>query len=305
MQVHPATNGIGDPFDLTDQQAYLRWRDWKLSVAPPDSGGLIVQVRDPAALRPAELAAIIDRCRRCNIAVVAGPANAPDRQAARRLGEQLGLRKLDANWLADEDGISTLTSSDRRDRLDRQDFIPYTDRPMRWHSDGYYNPPQRRIAAMMLYCIERADSGGGNRLLDHEIAYLLLRDADPRFIQALSVDDAMMIPRRDQARDDQIGPVFSRIGSGEDLHMRFTARTRSIAWRQDDATLDAVHALTAVLDAAGSHVYSLVLEPGMAIVCNNVLHQRDGFVDSGARRREVLRARYLDRIEGAVGSWRE
>jgi hypothetical protein len=293
---------FGDPFDLADAEAYQRWRDWKLSVAPADANALIVEVRDPSRLSQTERDAIIERCRRCNIAVLAGPAAVQGRDLARRLGEQLGLSRLDANWLADEDGVSTLSAGGQGDR---NEFIPYTDRPMRWHSDGYYNPAQRRIAAMMLVCQQRAESGGGNRLLDHEIAYILLRDADPRFVQALSAADAMLIPGRDDARGDQGGPVFSRIGAGADLHMRYTARTRSIAWRDDAATRDAVQALASALDAAGSHVYHLLLDPGMAIVCNNVLHERDEFVDSGSRRRVMFRARYLDRIEGTQSAWRD
>ena len=41
-----------------------------------------------------------------------------------------------------------------------------------------------------------AATGGENALLDHEIAYLLLRDADPRYVAALMQPDAMTIPAR-------------------------------------------------------------------------------------------------------------
>ena len=40
------------------------------------------------------------------------------------------------------------------------------------------------------------------------------------------------------------------------------------------------------------------LEPGMGMVCNNVLHQRSGFVDDPLSPRLLYRARYLDRIAG-------
>jgi len=300
---------LGSPFALDDDAAYRRWRDWKLSVAPADAQALVVEVRDPARLGDAERDAIVERCRRSNMAVYAGPRRSDGKDVARLLGEQLGLRRLDANWLADEDGISTLTVSERGTR---REFIPYTDQPIRWHTDGYYNPPQRRIDAMLLHCVERAESGGGNRLLDHEIAYILLRDADPAFVRALSAPDAMIIPARDDAdavqgvaRQTRSGPVFSQIDPGGDLHMRYTARTRSIAWRDDPQTRAAVEALRAVLEAAGRWVHSLRLEPGMGIVCNNVLHERDGFVDSAGHRRTVLRARYHDRVAGTLSSFRD
>jgi hypothetical protein len=322
------------PFALDDDASYRRWRDWKLARAPAGAQALIVEVGDPARLSAAEHAAIVERCRVSNMAVYASRRREPDKEIARRLGEQLGLRSLDANWLADEDGISSLTVSERGTR---SEFIPYTDRPIRWHTDGYYNEPRRNINAMLLHCAERAEQGGGNRLLDHEIAYILLRDADPAFVRALSAQDAMLIPPREAeadaetgaaadtvagsgagagtdanagaavagevARRARSGPVFSLLAASGDLHMRYTARTRSIAWHDDPATRAAVDALRAVLDAAAPYVHSLRLEPGMGIVCNNVLHERDAFSDSPQHRRLVFRARYHDRIAGTLSSF--
>ncbi len=295
----------GNPFALDDDAAYRRWRDWKLAGAPAGADALIVEVRDPCQLSAAEREAIVARCRRTNMAVYASPRRDPDKEIPRRVGEQLGLHRLDANWLADEDGISSLSVSERGTR---REFIPYTDQPIKWHTDGYYNDPQRNINAMLLHCAERAEAGGGNRLLDHEIAYILLRDADPAFVRALSAPDAMLIPPREAeggevARGARAGPVFSLLAASGDLHMRYTARTRSIAWRDDPATRDAVQALRAVLEAAAPWVHSLRLEPGMGIVCNNVLHERDAFSDSPQHHRLVFRARYHDRIAGTQSSF--
>ncbi len=302
-----------NPFALDDDDAYRRWRDWKLAGAPRGAEDLLVEIDDPCRLADSEREAIVARCRTSNMAVYASRSSGEGKDVARLLGEQLGLRRLDANWLADEDGISTLSVSERGTR---GEYIPYTDRPIRWHTDGYYNPPQRTIAAMLLHCVERAAEGGANRLLDHEIAYILLREADPAHVRALSAPDAMSIPPREAeaeaggqegaaaavARQLQAGPVFSLLAPGGNLHMRYTARTRSIAWRDDAATRAAVQALRAILEAGGPWVLGLRLEPGMGIVCNNVLHERDGFVDSPQRRRRLLRARYHDRIAGTHAS---
>jgi hypothetical protein len=38
------------------------------------------------------------------------------------------------------------------------------------------------------------------------------------------------------------------------------------------------------------------LEPGMGLVCNNVLHDRGGFAESSLQRRLLYRARYYERI---------
>ncbi len=101
----------------------------------------------------------------------------PTRTCRARSPPSSASHRLDRNWLADDDGISSVTVPGEGGR---GDYIPYTNRPIRWHTDGYYNPPERRIRAMVLHCVAPAASGGENALLDHEIAYLLLRDAIPR-----------------------------------------------------------------------------------------------------------------------------
>jgi hypothetical protein len=49
---------------------------------------------------------------------------------------------------------------------------------------------------MVLHCVRPAASGGVNRLLDPELAYIALRDADPAHGAALMQPDAMTIPAR-------------------------------------------------------------------------------------------------------------
>ncbi len=284
------------PFDLSDRGAYESWRDRKLAAYPASLDELVVEVGDPLRLTGAERAALIERCARANMAVYASK-RAPDNAAEipRRLGEQLGLRTLDVNYLADDDGISALAVAEDGTR---SGYIPYTNRAIRWHTDGYYNPPERRILAMILHCVQRAEEGGDNRLLDHELAYLALRDADPAHVRALMLPDAMTIPARSEegevARGDQTGPVFSLTADGR-LHMRYTARTRSIAWKDDPAVRAANERLTRVLDT-DPRVLRARLQPGMGLVCNNVLHDRSAFVDSPAHRRLVLRARYYEAV---------
>jgi hypothetical protein len=291
-------SGVGSPFDLDDDAAYRRWRDARLEMAASSPDELLVEVRDPLRLSAAERDALLARCARTNMAVYASPPRTKaDSAVPRRIGEQLGLTTLDVNYLADDDGITPLSVAESGTRAA---FIPYTNRPIRWHTDGYYNPPERRIRAMILHCVQRAESGGENRLLDHELAYIALRDADPAHIRALMLPDAMTIPARseegDVARGDQTGPVFSVDADGS-LHMRYTARTRSIAWKDDTAVRAATAALEQVLESS-PHVLRLLQEPGMGIVCNNVLHDRSAFSDSAQRRRLVLRARFHERISG-------
>lgn len=288
-------------FDLSNASAYAAWREAKLAAHPHALSDLLVEIADPRRLTFAEREALLARCATANMALYAsGTGSDPDKDIPRQLGRQLGLVNLDANTLADDDGISPLAVAPAGTRTE---FIPYTDRGIKWHTDGYYNTLDRQVHGLILHCVQSAESGGENRLMDHEIAYLLLRDENPDFIRALMAPDCMTIPPRREdgavARAAQPGPVFSVHADGH-LHMRYTARTVSIEWRADEATRDAVAALERILaDATSPYVFRGRLEPGMGLVCNNVLHDRAAFRDTETRKRLLYRARYFDRIVAA------
>lgn len=274
---------------------YRAWRDRKIAGYPKRAEDLVVELRDPRRLSAGEKAAIAERIERANMAVYASRCGDDvDKEITRALALQFGLQRLDPNWLADDDGISSIRV---RDGVQRGEFIPYTSKPIRWHTDGYYNPPGRRIGAFLLHCVRAAAEGGETMLLDHELAYLLLHDANPAWARALMRPDAMTIPARGGARKAQTGPVFSFDGDGV-LHMRYTARTVSIEWAQDPDTTAAVRFLAQWLSDDAPFALRLRLEAGMGVICNNVLHTRSAFRDDPARPRLLYRARYYDRIRG-------
>jgi alpha-ketoglutarate-dependent taurine dioxygenase len=285
-----------DPFALDRAEAYLRWRERKLARYPRRAEDLIVEVRDPRNLSSTEVGELQRVCGAANMAVYASPlSGVPDKDIPRRLGARLGLARLHANPLADEDGIGSLEAVPEKSG---RGYIPYSNRRLLWHTDGYYNAPGSRIRAFLLHCVRPAAAGGENRVLDPEIAYILLRDADPRFVAALSAPDAMTVPANEEdpaaQRAAQAGPVFS-FDDGA-LHMRYTARTRSIVWRADAATQAAVQRLREILDSDSPYVFRLRLSGGQGLVCNNVLHDRSEFTDTPGAGRLVYRARYADRV---------
>jgi hypothetical protein len=286
------------PFDLDDDASYQRWREDKLANAPSRIEDLMVEIRDPRALTDAEHAALMDRCRRANMAIYVGQTgDDPDKGIPIQLGASFGLHRLDHNRGADADAVTSLTvQSDAAHR----DFIPYSNRPIAWHTDGYYNPPARQIHGLILHCVQPAESGGANALLDHEIVYILLRDRSPEAVAALMQPDCMTIPahRVDgvELRPEQGGPVFAVRPDGR-LHMRYTARGRNVIWRDDARTEAAVAALTAILLTPSPWHVEGRLEAGWGLLSNNVLHTRSGFTD-GVKPRLLYRARYYDRIQG-------
>jgi len=279
--------------------SYARWRESKLAGRPRRAEELIVEVRDARDPSAAELAEIRRRCAVANMAVYASArATATDKDIPRILGERLGLGALRSNPLADEDGISSLETRPEKTALG---YIPYSNRRLLWHTDGYYNAPEERIRAFILHCARPAATGGDNHLLDPDIAYILLRDADPAYIEALSAPDAMTIPANPgegfEARPARSGPVFSEDGGA--LHVRYTARTRSIEWARRATLRAAVAFLQRTLEAGPGYVLPVRLAPGQGLVCNNVLHDRSAFTDDPApgAGRLVFRARYSRRVE--------
>jgi alpha-ketoglutarate-dependent taurine dioxygenase len=287
---------MGSPFDTGNEQAYQAWREFKLENYPGSVEELIVEVNDPAALSGAEFKAIHALVAKTNMAVYAGNTGRdPEKRIPAKLGQQFGLTELDDNMGAD-DGITSLKVVTGRWR---SGYIPYTSKAIHWHTDGYYNPLDLQICALLLHCVSPAAKGGENALLDHEIAYIHLRDTNPDYIKALMANDVMTIPANIQdgreIRPVCTGPVFSVLPDGN-LHMRFTARTRSIEWKDDPDTQQAVKTLREFLDSDSNFIYRATLQSGQDLVSNNVLHDRSGFEEDEDHKRLLYRLRYYQRI---------
>ncbi|HHH43346.1 MAG TPA: taurine catabolism dioxygenase TauD [Gammaproteobacteria bacterium] len=286
-----------NPFDPDNQAAYETWKAHKLKDYPRDAGELVVDIDDPCNLSEAEREALLLRCAKTNMVIYrSNTGTDPDKRIPATLGAQLGLRNLDRNMGADDDGITALQVVDRQWR---ERYIPYTNRPIHWHTDGYYNGLDQQINSLLLHCVRPAAEGGENALLDHEIAYIRLRDMNPDFTRALMAPDAMTIPANvsegQLLRPARSGPVFSSFSPGN-LHMRYTARTHNVEWKDEPLTRAAVRALEALLDADDPFIFRLALQPGWGLVSNNVLHNRSGFDDNPDRPRLLYRLRYFERV---------
>jgi hypothetical protein len=295
----------GGPFDPHDPEAYLRWREAKLAGRPDRVEDLLVEIAAPGWPSDAEHKAILERCRGANMAVYAcrdtGEALAPGELKARlaELGVAFGLRRLDSNLCADEDGITAL---EVREDGAAGEYIPYSNRPLSWHTDGYYNSAAKQVRGLILHCGRPAASGGANALMDPEIAYIRLRDENPEYIAALMHPAALTIPPNttggEEIRPARVGPVFSVDPRGGALHMRYSARKIHVVWRDDPATKAAVEFLTALLAADSPDILHWRLGAGQGYIGNNVLHNRSTFEDGDGdgEGRLLYRARYFDRM---------
>lgn len=283
-------------FDLHNSSAYARWRAWRLHAYPATLGDLRVELEDANQLSEREIELIQKNMDRYNMVVYRTPDVSENKQIPMNIGRQFGLQQLDANPGAGSDAVTEIKikQSGVHGR-----YIPYTSSRLSWHADGYYNSPQHQIRGMSLHCVRPALRGGENQLLDPEMAYIYLRDLEPRYLEALFAMDALTIPANEvegrELRPARTGPVFSLDAHGN-LHMRFSARKRNIEWKPVPEVTEAVSALSELFERNSRWIVKGALSAGEGLICNNVLHNRSEFEENPEAPRLLYRLRYYDRI---------
>ncbi len=287
--------------DVSSDTSYFSWREAKIAACQANFAQPAVQLD---SLRHPESAAISEiraRCATCNFAVyqVAHPEPGLDAdcQALAAFAETLGFHQSEAHRSAGRYGVVALRTSDAPAQ---KGYIPYTSRPLNWHTDGYYNPASNPVSGFILHCHRQAAKGGENQFVDPELAYLRMRDENPDFVVAMMHPQAMTIPENREPngklRPVSIGPVFYPDPVSGRLQMRYTARTRSIEWRDDPTTLAAAAWLRDWLGSNDPFIIGMHMQPGQGIVSNNALHNRTGFDDQDNAARVMLRMRFHERL---------
>ena len=76
--------------------------------------------------------------------------------------------------------------------------------------------------------------------------------------------------------------------------MRYTARKHNVIWKEDTLTHEAVAVLDEILNGSGDLIVRRSLESGEGLICANIPHRRDAFIDSRcvSERRLMYRGRY-------------
>ncbi len=288
------------PANIENDQVYLQWREEKLADYPANIDELSIKVDDPSAPNSQQVEALIEKCRKANMAIYVGPEQVvEDKEIPIGLGASLGLKKVDGSLTTEEDGVSELAVADSGDK---SAYIPYTDKSLGWHTDGCYNDPDNLIHGFLLHCVRAAPEGGENFILDPEIAYILLRDENPEFIDGLMQSNALTIPANIEngqvIRAEQIGPALSINPNTNAMHLRYTGRKTYVTWLDDPRVKGALEFLQQILNSDTKYVFNVKLKPGSGLVGNNVLHGRTKFKDGTATetKRLIYRIYYRDRI---------
>lgn len=289
------------PLLLENETGYARWRKTKLDSYSRFNPGRVIEITDHASLSTPTLNELEIQMQSFNFAIFdlghsAGKFSTNDFLF---FGQQLGLHRIDVNSGAGTDGVTLLSAVDASDKRAR--YIPYTNRALNWHTDGYYNPTESRIDAFSLYCANQAGKGGDNFLLDHEMVYLQIRDTDPDLLVALMDPGVMVVPANISdnrlVRQAESGPVFMIDSETGRLNMRYSARPQNIGWKTDELSKRAVNLVREII-MDSEYIAKLKLKSGQGIICNNVLHGRRAFVDdpAGGPARLYYRARYYDAV---------
>lgn len=286
------------PFLLENEAAYQAWRDRKLLYRQELSATTVYPLHPDSGLPDSMLDQIRNQVAAFNFVVFESTTQLSKSEFL-ALNRQFGLRELDVNLGADEDKVTSLQVVSESD--ERSQYIPYTNRGMNWHTDGYYNPDGRRINAFALYCVHQSERGGDNFLFDHEMMYLLIRDEAPNLLEALMCDDMMCVPANVQGnrviRAEETGPVFSLQPVTCALNMRYTSRPHNIVWKSDRLSATALNRVREIL-MDGKTMIEIKLRERQGIVCNNILHGRQAFQNGAdVPSRLVYRARYYDAID--------
>ena len=287
------------PFSLDDERAYQAWRDRKLDNYPKHVREVIHSINNPSKITDIDKKTLLRTCKKTNIAIYKLSQDCTNlKENLVALARQFGLLNLDDNLCADQDKFSVLEDLGS----ERATYIPYTNKALNWHTDGYYNDAEHRIRAFLMHCVCPAKCGGDNSYLDSEIAYILLRDENPNYIKALMGVSVMTIPANNDAginiRPTQTGPVFFIDKLTQSLYMRYTARRKNIIWENNASVKNALSFLYEILQG-NPYLFQYRLQAGEGVICNNILHNRTAYEDSAkdGEKRIFYRARFYNRIQ--------
>lgn len=257
-----------------------------------------VNLNSLSGLSVAEISLFKDSIKRFNF-VIYELENAANNiaQNLQLLGSALGLKSLDNHLCVAEDKMTKIfNSSDESQSY----YIPYTNKSINWHTDGYYNCADQKVCAFILHCVRAAFEGGSNSLMDQDQVFIHLMQQEPLYITALMDDRVMTIPENVKdgivIRPATSTAIFKVLNDRHDILMRYSMRKKNIQFKQDTVTQEALACMDAFINSAASPHSTIKLKAGQGVVCNNVLHKRTAFKDKAGLERLYYRARYYNRI---------
>ena len=249
-----------------------------------------IYIKNVASLTKAEHSALIDAIHVENMAFYQTNGNLLSSEKLNRFAEQFGLTNYEHSSIENTDKIRHIQQLQQASR-----YIPFSNKRLGWHTDGYYHPINKAVRSFILHCNQPAYLGGTNHFIDHELLYTVLAQENRDIVSYLFDHQAMTIPgdtHNPQRQNSVQGPVCFW-DNNNSLSMRYTERERHITW--SNSIYPALEAIKNILNN-NRFIKTIRFEAGMGVICRNVIHKRDRFVDNEYYRRSFLRARFHDSI---------
>jgi len=266
---------------------FLKWAAQKENNIPKNINEISVEIKDINRATKNEISKIRSTLDKFNSCLYRSNRDLESNSCLLDFAKAVGMKTFDCNNI-EANEISTISSI----KNEKIQYIPYTNKALNWHTDGYYD--KKPLFSWLLHCINPADDGGENYLLDHELAmreYVLSYDD----IEVLMNKRAITIPESQGSNRSEISTyIFSFDNDYEKLHMRFSMRKENI--KMSDNTLTAMSKLINVIENNCSK-YSITykLSKNEGILSNNILHGRNSFKDDKVQRK-LLRIRSYERL---------
>ena len=266
---------------------FLRWAEEKEKNIPQNSDGILVNIHDINNVKTSEIAKIKETIYKYNSCIYSSKIALKSNTNLLKFVELVGMRTYDCNNIESNE-ISTITPLQNS----KINYIPYTDKPLNWHTDGYYD--RKSIFSWLLHCVNPATQGGENYLLDHELVLreYLLRNDD---INNLMAEDALTIPESKYTSRSEISTyIFSFKNKYKRLHMRFSMRKDNIG-TSAKASPAIIKLREIIEDDCAKYSLTYKLQKNEGIITNNILHGRKAFKDDKVKRK-LLRIRSYERL---------
>jgi len=283
------------PFILENETEYKNWRQTKLELYPLNISKFSIPL-DINNFQKKDLDLIKFNMNKYNFALYNFKSELTNNELE-NFCTMLNLNNSISNLFSDSKNISDIR--DHKDTNNNQigEYIPYTNKPLNWHTDGYYYPLNNSVKSFLLHCVNPAHRGGENLLLDHEILYILIRDHNPSYIKILMENNIMGIPRnKNNAASANInGPVFF-IDDEYSLNMRFTSRQQNIVWKKSDIIDKIKKFIFNFVESDTKYITKILLKKNQGYIANNILHKREKFFDN-KNKRLLKRIRFSKKLK--------
>ena len=270
---------------------YKRWKDNKLETFTKNLDELTVQITSPNAISKPEKSMVISLLENHNIVFFhIDRVKQINKSTIKNFASQIGLSNYELDSQSDEDGLTEIKDIKTTEKL--SEYVPYTTKELNWHTDGYYTDQKNSVLSWLLFCKTSAESGGINKYLDHEIAYILFNNKSKRLMD-LMLDDTCCIPENSITnRKEVFNPVF--MFKNKRLHMKFSMRKKNIIWNKN--SLQAIDVLKSIIKDSSQYHITKKLDTGMGVITNNVIHMRTAFTNSRNKNRLLYRLRSKKRV---------